>query len=65
MPDELHFRRVMANFATGVTIVTGLSASGEPGGLTIGSFCSVSLEPPLVGFLPASNSRSWPDIAPG
>jgi len=63
--DTARYRQVLGHFPTGVTIVTGLSASGEPGGLTIGSFCSVSLEPPLVGFLPAVNSRSWADIARG
>ncbi|CAB4726437.1 MAG: flavin reductase [Actinobacteria bacterium] len=63
--DTARFRQVLGHLPTGVTIVTGLSTSGEPGGLTIGSFCSVSLEPPLVGFLPAVNSRSWADIAPG
>lgn len=63
--DTARFRQVLGHFPTGVTIVTGLSASGEPGGLTIGSFCSVSLEPPLVGFLPGVSSRSWADIAPG
>ena len=44
--------------------MTGLSPSGEPGGLTIGSFASVSLDPPLVGFLPGLSSKSWPEIAP-
>lgn len=62
--DSARFRQVLGHFPTGVTVVTGLSASGEPGGLTIGSFCSVSLEPPLVGFLPAVKSRSWADIQP-
>jgi flavin reductase (DIM6/NTAB) family NADH-FMN oxidoreductase RutF len=35
-------------FATGVTIVTARSASGERVGLTANSFNSVSLDPPLV-----------------
>jgi flavin reductase (DIM6/NTAB) family NADH-FMN oxidoreductase RutF len=30
--------------------------------LTIGSFTSVSLDPPLVGFFPGRNSTSWPEI---
>ena len=41
------FRRVMSHFATGVTIVT-TRAGEEIHGLTVNSFCSVSLEPPLV-----------------
>jgi flavin reductase (DIM6/NTAB) family NADH-FMN oxidoreductase RutF len=41
------FRRVMGQFATGVTIVT-TRAGDEIHGLTANSFCSVSLDPPLV-----------------
>ena len=48
MPDELHFRRVMANFATGVTIVTSRGPDGRPCGLTANSLASVSLDPLLV-----------------
>jgi flavin reductase (DIM6/NTAB) family NADH-FMN oxidoreductase RutF len=35
-------------FATGVTIVTAMSAKGRPYGVTCNSFASVSLNPPLV-----------------
>jgi flavin reductase (DIM6/NTAB) family NADH-FMN oxidoreductase RutF len=41
------FRRVLSQFATGITIVT-TRAGDEIHGLTANSFCSVSLEPPLV-----------------
>ena len=41
------FRQVMGRFATGVTVVTTRSDKGLSG-LTVNSFCSVSLEPPLV-----------------
>ena len=41
-------RSVMACFPTGVTVVAARNASGEPLGLTVNSFTSVSLEPPLV-----------------
>lgn len=61
--DPRHFRNVLGHFPTGVTVVTGLDAAGRPHGITIGSFVSVSLDPPLVGFLPGKNSRSWPAIA--
>lgn len=50
---------------TSVVVVTGLDDKSEPHGITIGSFTSVSLDPPLVGFLPAINSQSWPLIAAG
>jgi flavin reductase (DIM6/NTAB) family NADH-FMN oxidoreductase RutF len=42
------YRRALAQFATGVTIVTTRSVDGRPIGLTVNSFNSVSLEPPLV-----------------
>src|SRR6266496_4654879 len=41
------FRQVMGQFATGVTVVTTRSAKGLAG-LTVNSFTSVSLDPPLV-----------------
>lgn len=46
--DPREFRRALGNFATGVTIVTARSPSGEQVGVTANSFNSVSLEPPLV-----------------
>ncbi len=61
--DSGHFRSVMGHFPTGVTVVTGLDAAGEPHGFTIGSFTSVSLEPPMVGFLPQIGSTTWASIA--
>ena len=47
MIDGELFREVMAAFASGVTVVT---TAGENGfhGVTLSSFCSLSLEPPLV-----------------
>lgn len=48
MIDPAKFRRAMGQFATGVTVVTTRDAEGRPLGLTVSSFCSVSLDPPLV-----------------
>jgi 3-hydroxy-9,10-secoandrosta-1,3,5(10)-triene-9,17-dione monooxygenase reductase component len=59
--DALLFRGVLGQFPTGVTVVTANTPDG-PVGLAVGSFTSVSLEPPLVGFLPAQTSTSWPLI---
>ena len=59
--DPAHFRKVLGSFPTGVTVVTGMD-EGRPVGLAIGSFTSVSLDPPLVAFLPAKTSSSWPAI---
>lgn len=48
--DARTFRDALGCFATGVAIVTTLRADGSPEGLTVNSFASVSLEPPLVLF---------------
>ena len=61
--NSKQFRQVLGNFPTGVVIVSGIDQSGLPQGVTIGSFTSVSLDPPLVGFFPNFNSASWPAIA--
>lgn len=45
--EKIFFRQVMGHFATGVTVVT-TNSKGVLGGLTVNSFCSVSLDPPLV-----------------
>jgi flavin reductase (DIM6/NTAB) family NADH-FMN oxidoreductase RutF len=58
-PDE--YRRTMRAFPTGVVVVTAIS-DGVPVGLSVGSFTSVSLDPPLVGFFPAVTSTSWPRV---
>ncbi|MDX1979853.1 MAG: flavin reductase family protein [Bryobacteraceae bacterium] len=50
------FRRACAQFATGVTIATTIDPEGAPHGLTINSFTSVSLEPPLVLICIGHNS---------
>ena len=39
-------------------------AGDIPAGFTIGSFTSVSLDPPLVGFLPMVSSDTWEAMAP-
>ena len=45
-PDS--FRRACSRFATGVAVATVRAADGAPHGLTVNSFTSVSLDPPLV-----------------
>lgn len=61
MAAARQFRDVLGRFASGVTVVTTLS-NGEPVGLTCQSFSSVSLDPPLVLFIPSRTSRAWPLI---
>jgi len=48
--DTRSFRNALGNFATGVTIVSGLDEAGKPVGSTVNSFNSVSLTPPLILF---------------
>ncbi|NGO69133.1 flavin reductase family protein [Streptomyces sp. SB3404] len=59
------FRRVLGNFASGVTVVTAPAAEGEagPAGFACQSFASLSLDPPLVSFMVARTSTTWPRIA--
>lgn len=56
--DPSEYRRVLGHFPTGVTVVTGADATGTAG-MAIGSFASVSLDPPLVMFCPGKTSTSW------
>lgn len=55
------FRDVVGRYPTGVTVVT-TSVRGEPLGMTCSSFTSVSLNPPLVAFLPTKQSRVFASI---
>ncbi|MBI4742732.1 MAG: flavin reductase family protein [Betaproteobacteria bacterium] len=53
------FRDALGSFATGVTVVTALAPTGERIGLTVSSFNSVSLDPPLILW---SLSRGSPNL---
>ncbi|WP_405820214.1 flavin reductase family protein [Streptomyces sp. NBC_01390] len=59
------FRRVLGNFATGVTVITAPAAEGEnaPAGFACQSFSALSLDPPFVVFMVGRTSRTWPLIA--
>ena len=54
--DAKSFRVLMGRFATGVTVVT-YDCDGQPGGLTVNGFLSVSMRPPLVLVSVRSQSR--------
>jgi len=60
--DPAVYRNVLGHLPTGVTVVSG-STAGRPVGLTVGSFFSVSLAPPLDGFCVARSSTTWNVIA--
>ena len=53
------FRRALSCFATGVAVVTTTDAEERPVGMTISSFNSVSLEPPLVLWSIAKNALGY------
>ena len=60
--DPAHFRQVLGAYPTGVAVITAMDADGAPAGMIVGTFTSVSLDPPLVGFLPDKRSSTWPEI---
>ena len=60
--DPDWFRKVLGQYPTGVCAVTSVSPEHSPVGMTVGSFTSVSLDPPLVAFFPDKGSTSWPKI---
>jgi 3-hydroxy-9,10-secoandrosta-1,3,5(10)-triene-9,17-dione monooxygenase reductase component len=57
-PDARSFREALGRFATGVTFITA-TPDGEPAGLVVNSFTSVSLSPPLISFCPSRTSLTW------
>jgi flavin reductase (DIM6/NTAB) family NADH-FMN oxidoreductase RutF len=59
--DSARYRQVLGHFPTGVTVITAQTGAG-PVGLAVGSFSSLSLEPPLVLFCAGSSSSTWPKI---
>lgn len=60
--DALRYREVLGQYPTGVCVVTAMQGDNRPAGFVIGSFTSVSLDPPLVAFFPDKKSSSWPKI---
>ncbi|GAB2850481.1 flavin reductase [Actinocorallia aurea] len=60
--EPARYRRVLGQYPTGVVVVTARDAAGTAVGMVVGSFTSVSLDPPLVAFLPDKNSSSWASL---
>ena len=56
--DAREFRSALGAFATGVTVVTAAAPDGSRTGVTANSFNSVSLDPPMILWSLARNSRS-------
>jgi 3-hydroxy-9,10-secoandrosta-1,3,5(10)-triene-9,17-dione monooxygenase reductase component len=63
--DRTEFRRVLGQFASGVTVVTAPPADPDsaPAGFACQSFTSLSLDPPLIAFMVGRASTTWPRIA--
>jgi flavin reductase (DIM6/NTAB) family NADH-FMN oxidoreductase RutF len=57
--SERDLRDALGRFVTGVTLVTTMAETG-PLGMTVNSFSSVSLDPPLVLWSPARRSSRFP-----
>lgn len=67
-PSQHEFRDVLGHFASGVTVITAPAAGEDdtapgPAGFTCQSFAALSLDPPMVAFLVARTSTTWPRIA--
>ena len=62
-PDT--FRKTLGSFPTGVTVVTTRTSNGNPLGITISSFTSLSLEPAKILFCLWSKAHCLPIFKPG
>jgi flavin reductase (DIM6/NTAB) family NADH-FMN oxidoreductase RutF len=60
--DPRTLRDALGSFATGVTVVTCLDSDGRPFGLTVNSFTSVSMDPPLLLVCIAKQARCAPAL---
>jgi flavin reductase (DIM6/NTAB) family NADH-FMN oxidoreductase RutF len=57
--DPALFRETLGHYPTGVAVVTAIAEDGNPVGMIVGTFASVSLDPPLIAFYPMKNSGSF------
>lgn len=57
--DSRAFRDALGCFATGVTVVTAKARDGRPFGVTVNSFSSLSLDPPLILWSLSSGSGTY------
>lgn len=60
--DPALFRETLGHYPTGVAVVTAIADDGNPVGMVVGTFSSVSMNPPLIAFYPMSNSRSFAQV---
>jgi flavin reductase (DIM6/NTAB) family NADH-FMN oxidoreductase RutF len=57
--ETLDFQETLGHYPTGVVVVTGIDNHGEPVGMIVDSFTSVSPNPPLVAFVPDRDSDTF------
>jgi len=60
--DRRDYRRALGQFATGVTVVTARASDGRRVGVTVNSFSSVSLNPPLILWSLSRQTPSFNDF---
>jgi flavin reductase (DIM6/NTAB) family NADH-FMN oxidoreductase RutF len=60
--DERRLRDIAGSFATGVTVVTSQAHDGHPIGMTVNSFTSLSLDPPMVLVTIAKRASLYADF---
>jgi len=60
--DTAKMRETLGHYPTGVAVVTAVTSDGNPAGMVVGTFSSVSVEPPLIAFYPMEGSRSFAQI---
>ncbi len=58
--DPRYLRKVLGSFVTGVTVITTIDKNGKAYGLTVNSFSSVSLDPPLILWSQSLTAPSYP-----
>jgi flavin reductase (DIM6/NTAB) family NADH-FMN oxidoreductase RutF len=63
--DKAEFRRALGHFASAVTVVTTRLEGGDPAGITVTAFTSLSLEPPLVLICIDQRARLYDHLPPG
>lgn len=60
--DPMTYRQIFGCLPTGVVAITGITQDNQPTGFIVGTFQSLSLEPPLAAFCVDKSSSTWPKI---
>ncbi|WP_219820524.1 flavin reductase family protein [Pseudoclavibacter sp. RFBA6] len=56
------YRQIFGLLPTGVVAITGTSSENKPVGFVVGTFQSLSMDPPLAAFSVDKGSSTWPTI---